>query len=92
MHRGYHGGGGFMAPVGQAVAGFYENKVITIVIPFGPGGGYHLYSSKLSQHIRQFIPDSPPIVLQLMPGAGGPKGAEAAKAVAAIEAALSGTV
>ena len=31
--------GVFMAPVGQAVAGFYENKVITIVIPFGPGGG-----------------------------------------------------
>jgi len=67
--------GVFMAPVGQAVAGFYENKVITIVIPFGPGGGYHLHSSKLSQHIRQFIPDSPPIVLQFMPGAGGLKGA-----------------
>lgn len=65
----------FIAPADQAVAGFYKDKVITIVIPFGPGGGYHLYSSKLSKHIRQYIPDSPPIVLQFMPGAGGLKGA-----------------
>ena len=52
-------------------AGFYKNKVITIIIPFGPGGGYHLYSSKLAKHIKQYIPDNPPIVLQFMPGAGG---------------------
>lgn len=64
-----------LVPVQQAAAGFYKDKVITIVIPFGPGGGYHLYSSKLSQHIKQYIPDSPPIVLQFMPGAGGLKGA-----------------
>lgn len=64
-----------IAPAQQAAAGFYKDKVMTIIIPFGPGGGYHLYSSKLSNHIRQFIPDSPPIVLQFMPGAGGLKGA-----------------
>ena len=63
------------APVQQAAAGFYKDKVMTIIIPFGPGGGYHLYSSKLSNHIRQYIPDTPPIVLQFMPGAGGLKGA-----------------
>jgi tripartite-type tricarboxylate transporter receptor subunit TctC len=63
------------APVQTASAGFYKDKVITILIPFGPGGGYHLYSSKLSKHIKQYIPDSPPIVLQFMPGAGGLKGA-----------------
>lgn len=63
------------APVKQAAAGFYKDKVMTIIIPFGPGGGYHLYSSKLSNHIRQYIPDTPPIVLQFMPGAGGLKGA-----------------
>lgn len=64
-----------IAPVKQAAAGFYKDKVMTIIIPFGPGGGYHLYSSKLSNYIRQYIPDSPPIVLQFMPGAGGLKGA-----------------
>ena len=64
-----------VAPAQQAAAGFYKDKVMTIIIPFGPGGGYHLYSSKLSNHIRQYIPDSPPIVLQFMPGAGGLKGA-----------------
>jgi len=63
-------------------AGFYQNKVITIIIPFGPGGGYHLYSSKLAKHIKQYIPDNPPIVLQFMPGAGGLKGANYFNSVA----------
>ena len=64
-----------LLPANQAAAGFYKNKVVTIVIPFGPGGGYHLYASKLSKHIRKYIPDAPPFVLQFMPGAGGLKGA-----------------
>ena len=62
-------------PVKQALAGFYKDKVITIVIAFNPGGGFHLYSSMLSKHMRQYIPDAPPIVLQFMPGAGGLKAA-----------------
>jgi len=56
-------------------AGFYKNKVITIVIAFGPGGGYHLYSSTLAKRMKQYIPDMPPIILQFMPGAGGLKAA-----------------
>lgn len=62
-------------PTQSAKAGFYKDKVITIVIAFGPGGGYHLYSTTLANHLRQYIPDTPPIVLQFMPGAGGLKAA-----------------
>lgn len=64
-----------IAPAKQAAAGFYKDRVITIVIAFNPGGGFHLYSSMLSKHMRQYIPDAPPIVLQFMPGAGGLKAA-----------------
>ncbi|NKB21384.1 MAG: hypothetical protein GKS01_12890 [Alphaproteobacteria bacterium] len=62
-------------PNQSAKAGFYKDKVISIVIAFGPGGGYHLYSTTLPKHLKQFIPDTPPIVLQFMPGAGGLKAA-----------------
>lgn len=53
----------------------YEDKVITILIAFNPGGGFHLYSSVLAEHMRKYVPDQPPIVLQFMPGAGGLKAA-----------------
>ncbi len=53
----------------------YKDKVITIIISFNPGGGFHLYSSVLSNHMRKYVPDAPPIVLQFMPGAGGLKAA-----------------
>lgn len=75
-------GGLVVGGLQPAAAGFYKNKVITIVIPFGPGGGYHLYSSKLAKHIRKHIPDAPPLVLQFMPGAGGLKGANYFSSVA----------
>ncbi len=59
----------------QSVAKYYKDRVATIVIPFGPGGGYHLYSNLTAKHIKQYIPGKPSIVLQFMPGAGGLKGA-----------------
>lgn len=70
---------GFMAP-GQAARAqsgdnLYKDKVLTIVIAFGPGGGYHLYSNTLARFMKQYIPNTPPIVLQFMPGAGGLKAA-----------------
>lgn len=70
---------GFMAPGpaarAQADANMYKDKVLTIIIAFGPGGGYHLYSSTLVRFMKQYIPNTPPIVLQFMPGAGGLKAA-----------------
>ncbi len=67
---------GFMAPGQAAMAqNMYKDKVLTIIIAFGPGGGYHLYSSTLARFMKQYVPNSPPIVLQFMPGAGGLKAA-----------------
>jgi tripartite-type tricarboxylate transporter receptor subunit TctC len=68
----------FALPATDAVAApepFYKGKVITIIIAFRPGGGYHLYSTMLSRYMKKHIPGAPPIVLQFMPGAGGVKAA-----------------
>ncbi len=59
----------------QTPAEFYNDNVVTILIAFRPGGGYHLYSSILSEFMRKYVPGKPSIVLQFMPGAGGLKAA-----------------
>ena len=40
-------------------------------MPFGPGGGYAIYSQIVARHLGKFIPGNPQIVPQYRPGAGG---------------------
>ncbi len=54
----------------QDVAGFYRGKQITLVIGYGPGGGYDIYARMLGRFLGAHIPGHPTIVPQNMPGAG----------------------
>jgi tripartite-type tricarboxylate transporter receptor subunit TctC len=54
----------------QDVAGFYRGKQITLVIGYGPGGGYDIYARMLGRFMGAHIPGHPIIVPQNMPGAG----------------------
>ena len=45
-------------------------KTPTMIIGFGPGGGYDLWGRTVARHIGKFLPGSPNLVLQNMPGAG----------------------
>jgi len=45
-------------------------KVPTMIIGFGPGGGYDLWGRVVARHIGKFLPGSPNLVTQNMPGAG----------------------
>ena len=60
------------APLAQAdaIADFYKANPITIVVGFGPGGGYDVYSRALSRHMAKHVPGAPSIVVRNMPGAG----------------------
>jgi tripartite-type tricarboxylate transporter receptor subunit TctC len=55
----------------QQVADFYSGKTIRIVNPTGAGGSYGFFSQLAARHIGRFIPGSPAVVVQSMPGAGG---------------------
>ena len=61
-----------LAPAGpsdaQPVAEFYGGKSITLLIGFGPGGGYDTYARILARHLGRHIPGQPNIVPQNMPG------------------------
>src|SRR4051812_3811511 len=59
----------------DAVADFYKGKRITLIVSYGPGGGYDVYARILSRYISKYIPGNPSIILQNMPGAGSLKGA-----------------
>ena len=56
------------------VAEFYKGKRISLVVSYGPGGGYDVYGRVVARHIGKFIPGNPKVVVQNMPGAGSLRG------------------
>lgn len=66
---------GAPAAAQDASDGFYKGKTVTLVVAFGAGGGYGLYSRVLSKHMARHIPGNPTIQLQFMSGAAGRKAA-----------------
>jgi tripartite-type tricarboxylate transporter receptor subunit TctC len=61
---------GSIAAHADAVADFYKGKQITVVVGYGPGGGYDVYTRLLLRHMPRHIPGNPTMVVQNMPGAG----------------------
>lgn len=49
------------------VADFYRGKRITLVIGYGPGGGYDIYARMLGRFVGAHIPGNPIVVPQNMP-------------------------
>lgn len=56
-------------------ASFYAGKTISIIVGFGPGGGYDLYARLLSRFLGNHIPGRPNVIVQNMEGAGGVRAA-----------------
>src|ERR1700746_1931690 len=63
-----------LALVSQAwadtVADFYKGRTVTLIVGYGPGGGYDLFARLMARHLGRYIPGNPTIVVQNMPGAG----------------------
>ena len=59
----------------DAVEDFYKGKQITLIVSYGPGGGYDVYARVLARFMPKYIPGNPSIVIQNMPGAGSLRGA-----------------
>jgi tripartite-type tricarboxylate transporter receptor subunit TctC len=54
----------------DTVADFYRGRTITLIVGYGPGGGYDLFARLLARHLGRYIPGNPSVVVQNMPGAG----------------------
>jgi tripartite-type tricarboxylate transporter receptor subunit TctC len=53
-----------------SVADFYRGKAITIIVGFGPGGGFDVLGRLVARHLGKHIPGGPAVVVQNMVGAG----------------------
>jgi tripartite-type tricarboxylate transporter receptor subunit TctC len=63
-----------MTPVSNAVAeSYFKDKTVTIVVPSGSGGTFHIYCQLVVRHLGRHIPDQPKLIIQNRPGAGGVK-------------------
>jgi tripartite-type tricarboxylate transporter receptor subunit TctC len=63
------------APTAQAQTeeAFYKGRTLTVHIGFGNTGSYDFYGRLLSRHFGRFVPGSPNVIVQNMPGAGSTK-------------------
>jgi len=52
-----------------SAAPYYQGKVITIIVGYGPGGGYDRMARVLAKHLPKHIPGKPTILVENMPGA-----------------------
>lgn len=52
-------------------SGFFQEKRLSIIVPFGPGGGWDTYARLTARHMGRHIPGKPSFIVQNMPGAGG---------------------
>src|SRR4051794_33442175 len=59
-----------LAAPASAQAPSLAGKNVTMVIGFGPGGGYDLWGRVVGRHIGKHLPGNPSVVPQNMPGAG----------------------
>jgi tripartite-type tricarboxylate transporter receptor subunit TctC len=63
------------APQAQPADNFYNNKQISLVVGYNPGGTYDIYSRVASTWLPRYISGHPRIIVRNMPGAGGAKAA-----------------
>jgi tripartite-type tricarboxylate transporter receptor subunit TctC len=75
----------------DAVEDFYKGKTVTMIVSYGPGGGYDIYGRLLAQHMSKYIPGHPTIIINNMPGAGSLKGANFIYNVAPKDGTVFGT-
>ena len=55
----------------DAVADFYKDKTVTVVVGYGAGGGADTFGRLLGRHLGKHLPGQPSVIVQNMPGAGG---------------------
>lgn len=63
------------AAAADAVADFYAGRTVTIVVGFGPGGGYDLYARLVAEQLGRHIPGRPTVIVKNMPGSASVKAA-----------------
>jgi tripartite-type tricarboxylate transporter receptor subunit TctC len=59
----------------DAVEVFYRGKTVTITVGSAAGGGFDTYARLVARHLGKYVPGTPTIIVQNIPGAGSNKAA-----------------
>ena len=70
----------------------FNGKPLTMIIGFGPGGGYDLWGRTVVRHIVNHLPGKPNIITQYMVGAGGLKQVDYMNKIAPRDGTVFGTI
>jgi tripartite-type tricarboxylate transporter receptor subunit TctC len=54
---------------------YFSDKTITVQVPSGSGGTYHVYCQLVQRNLAKYIPGKLKILIQNRPGSGGAKSA-----------------
>jgi tripartite-type tricarboxylate transporter receptor subunit TctC len=76
---------------GDAVSDFYKDKQIKLVVGYGTGGGYDVYARQLARYLGKYVPGTPAVIVQNMPGAGSLRAANFIYSVAPKDGTTIGT-
>jgi tripartite-type tricarboxylate transporter receptor subunit TctC len=49
---------------------FYKGKTLTVIVGFSAGGGFDINARLLARHIGRYIPGTPDVIVENLPGAG----------------------
>lgn len=60
---------GWALPGGALAGPYYEGKTITVIVGYGPGGGYDRVARLVAKHLPKYIPGNPTVIVENMPGA-----------------------
>lgn len=75
----------------DTVADFYKDKQVKVIVGYGTGGGYDVYARQLARYLGKYIPGTPTVVVQNMPGAGSLRAANFIYSVAPKDGTAIGT-
>lgn len=65
--------GALVASAPALAADYFKDKTITVVVPSGSGGTFHIYCQLVQRNMGRHIPGNPKMIIQNRPGAGGVK-------------------
>jgi tripartite-type tricarboxylate transporter receptor subunit TctC len=54
----------------QSLEDFFKAQPFTILVGYPPGAGYDMYARLIARHLGQYLPGTPRVIVQNMPGAG----------------------
>ena len=75
----------------QSLEAFFGAQPFTIVVGYPPGAGYDLYARLIARSIGQYLPGTPKVVVQNMPGAGSLTAANYLYSIAKQDGSVIGT-